>query len=78
MLAAERAGSNVPVRDLEVLLHTQDIIDRRQKILAILKSEKVFDKSQNYFMGRVDRFEQALAREKRRAKIKEDNFLRTM
>lgn len=65
LLAAERAGSNVPVRDLEVLLHTQDVIDRRQKILAILKSEKVFDKSQNYFMGRVDRFEQALAREKR-------------
>lgn len=37
----------------------------RHKILNILKSEKVFDKSQNYFMGRIDKFERALAREKR-------------
>ncbi|EMD97793.1 hypothetical protein COCC4DRAFT_73952 [Bipolaris maydis ATCC 48331] len=65
LLAAERAGSNVPVQDLEVLLHTQEVIAMRHKILDILKSEKVFDKSQNYFMGRIDRFERALAREKR-------------
>jgi acyl-CoA oxidase len=65
LLKAERANSNVPVQELEVLLHTQDVIDRRNKILDILKSEKVFDKSQNYFMGRIDRFERALAREKR-------------
>ena len=65
MLKAERANSNVPVKELEVLLHTQDVIDRRNKILDILKAEKVFDKSQNYFMGRTDKFERALAREKR-------------
>jgi acyl-CoA oxidase len=65
LLKAERANSNVPVQELEVLLHTQDVIDRRNKILNILKSEKVFDKSQNYFMGRIDKFERALAREKR-------------
>jgi acyl-CoA oxidase len=34
-------------------------------LLNNLKAEKVFDKSQNYFMGRTDRFERALAREKR-------------
>jgi acyl-CoA oxidase len=73
LLAAERAGSNVPVQDLEVLLHTQDVIDRRNKILAILKSEKVFDKSQNYFMGRIDRFERALAREKRLRNLKKQH-----
>lgn len=65
LLAAERAGSNVPVQDLEVLLHTQEVIAMRHKILDILKSEKIFDKSQNYFMGRIDKFERALAREKR-------------
>jgi hypothetical protein len=37
----------------------------KQRLLSILKAEKVFDKSQNYFMGRTDRFERALAREKR-------------
>lgn len=65
LLKAEREGSNVPVQELQVLLHTQDVIERRNKITALLKSEKVFDKSQNYFMGRTDRFERALAREKR-------------
>jgi acyl-CoA oxidase len=65
LLAAERASSNVPVQQLEELLHTKEVIDRKHKLLNILKAEKVFDKSQNYFMGRTDRFERALAREKR-------------
>jgi hypothetical protein len=41
LLAAERAGSNVPVPQLEELLHTKEVIER------------------------TDRFERALAREKR-------------
>jgi acyl-CoA oxidase len=65
LLAAERASSNVPVQQLEELLHTKEVIETKQRILNILKAEKVFDKSQNYFMGRTDRFERALAREKR-------------
>ncbi|KAJ4365112.1 hypothetical protein N0V83_008730 [Neocucurbitaria cava] len=65
LLKAERASSNVPVQELQELIHTKDVIVRKQKVLDILKAEKVFDKSQNYFMGRTDRFERALAREKR-------------
>jgi len=73
LLKAERENSNVPVQELEVLLHTQDVIDRRERILKILKAEKVFDKSQNYFMGRIDRFERALAREKRLRNLKKQH-----
>ncbi|KAH7401549.1 acyl-coenzyme A oxidase 1 [Pyrenochaeta sp. MPI-SDFR-AT-0127] len=65
LLKAERASSKIPVQELQELLHTKDVIVRKQKILDLLKAEKVFDKSQNYFMGRTDRFERALAREKR-------------
>ena len=65
LLAQERASSNIPVQKLEELLHTKEVIQRRNKITELLKSEPVFDKSQNYFMGRTDRFERALAREKR-------------
>lgn len=65
LLAAERAKSNLPVEKLHELLLTKESIARKQKILAILKSEKVFDKSQNYFSGRLERFERALAREKK-------------
>jgi acyl-CoA oxidase len=73
LLKAERANSNVPVQELEVLLHTQDVIDMRNGILDILKAEKVFDKSQNYFMGRTDKFERALAREKRLRVLKKQH-----
>jgi acyl-CoA oxidase len=65
LLAAERAKSSISVDKLHELLLTREVIERKQKILGILKSEKVFDKSQNYFSGRMERFEQALAREKK-------------
>ncbi|QIW97398.1 hypothetical protein AMS68_002916 [Peltaster fructicola] len=59
------------VRDLKPsgpqgnFLFTKEARKRKHDILAALKSEKVFDKSQNYFSGRVDRFETALARAKK-------------
>ncbi|KAF2262270.1 acyl-coenzyme A oxidase 1 [Lojkania enalia] len=65
LLAAERATSNIPVEKLSELLYTKEVLKRKQCILDVLKSEKVFDKSQNYFGGRIDRFETALARAKK-------------
>jgi acyl-CoA oxidase len=73
LLAAERAKSNVPVEKLNELLLTKDIIQRKEKILGLLKAEKVFDKSQNYFSGRMERFERALAREKRLQLMKREH-----
>ncbi|KAF2184321.1 hypothetical protein K469DRAFT_709053 [Zopfia rhizophila CBS 207.26] len=40
-------------------------MDRKRRVLDVLRSEKVFDKSQNYFAGSVDRFETALTRAKK-------------
>ncbi|GAB7351975.1 hypothetical protein MBLNU459_g2502t1 [Dothideomycetes sp. NU459] len=65
LLSQERAKSNVNVEQLSKFLFTQEGLDRKRRILKILQSEKVFDKSQNYFAGRVDRFETALARAKK-------------
>ncbi|KAF2127162.1 acyl-coenzyme A oxidase 1 [Dothidotthia symphoricarpi CBS 119687] len=65
LLAAERAGSHVSAEKLEELLHTKETIDVTNRMLKVLKSEKVFDKSHNLFQGRIDRFASALAREKR-------------
>lgn len=67
LLAAERAKSNIPVEKLSELLFTQKDLEQRQRVLNILKSEKVFDKTQNHFAGRTERFETALARAKRLA-----------
>lgn len=65
LLKVEREKSEISVDKLSNFLFTKEILDRKQRILAILQAEKVFDKSQNYFDGRVDRFKTALARAKR-------------
>ncbi|KAK8212930.1 hypothetical protein M8818_003095 [Zalaria obscura] len=65
LLSEERSKSNIAVDKLSLFMFGKQQIDRKQRILKILQNEKVFDKSQNYFAGRIDRFETALARAKR-------------
>ncbi|KAE8166748.1 hypothetical protein BDV40DRAFT_223442 [Aspergillus tamarii] len=65
LLAQERAQSNVDVDKLAELLHTKKALDRQQQILSILESEKVFDKSENYTLGRTEKIQRALAKAKR-------------
>jgi acyl-CoA oxidase len=72
LLAAERAGSNLPVKQLSEFLHTKEGLQRKENILKVLKSENIFDKSQNVFAGRTEYYPIGLARAKalRNLKIK--------
>ena len=74
LLTQERNASNVNVDQLSNFLFTKEGIERKRRVLKDLQSEKIFDKSQNYFAGRVDRFETALARAKklRQLQLKND------
>lgn len=65
LLQQERDQSNVPVEKLSEFLFTKEALDRQDRILNVLKSEKTFEKSANYFDGRVERFQTALARAKK-------------
>lgn len=65
LLKQERSSSNIDVSKLSEFLFTKEALERKQKILKVLQSEKVFDKNQDYFDGRVDKWEKALARSKR-------------
>ena len=65
LLEQERAQSNVPVKRLSEFLFSKEVLARQERVLNILKREKVFNKSQNYFDGREARFQTALARAKR-------------
>jgi len=65
LLVAERQKSKVSVEKLSTFLFTKEVLERQDRILKILQAEKIFDKSQNYFDGRVDRFQTSLARAKR-------------
>lgn len=65
LLSQERAKSNVNVDQLAEFLFTKEALERKDRILKILSSEPVFDKSKNYYQGREDRILQSLARGKR-------------
>ncbi|KAF7513361.1 hypothetical protein GJ744_009782 [Endocarpon pusillum] len=65
LLQQERNQSNLDVDKLAEFLFTKECLDRQDKLLNILRAEKVFDKSQNYFNGRNERILDALSRAKR-------------
>ena len=69
LLKEERDKSNVPVEKLSEFLFSRETLDRQDRILKILTADKVFDKAQNYFHGRVERFKTALARQKRLSQL---------
>ena len=69
LLSQERAQSNIPVDKLSGFLFTKEVLERQERILKILEADKIFDKSQNYFDGRVERFKTALARQKRLSQL---------
>lgn len=64
LLEQERSKSDVNVNQLAEFLHTSQVLERNAKILEILQAHPVFDKSQNYFNGRIDKIKAALARAK--------------
>ena len=73
LLEKERDQSNIAVERLSEFLFTKEVLARQDKILGILKKEKTFDKSQNYFDGREARFVTALARAKRLQQLAEQH-----
>lgn len=73
LLSAERAKSQIPVEELSQFMFTKEGLERKRSVLKVLQQEKVFDKSQNYFAGRVERFETALARAKKLRQLSVQN-----
>jgi acyl-CoA oxidase len=65
ILKQERSKSNLDVDRLANFMFTKEVLERSQRLLKILEEEGVFDKSQNYFRGRNERIQAALARGKR-------------
>lgn len=65
LLAQERSQSNVDVDKLAELLHTRQALERQDRLLAMMKNDPVFDKSQNHTLGRTERIQRALAKGKR-------------
>ncbi|KAF4213842.1 hypothetical protein CNMCM8980_003933 [Aspergillus fumigatiaffinis] len=71
LLKQERAQSNVEVDKLAEFLHTKAFLEKQQRFLELLSSEKVFDKSQMHSLGRPERIQRALAKGKRLQQLKE-------
>lgn len=71
LLAQERAQSNINVDKLSELLHTKEFLQRQDQLVKLLQPEKVFDKSQNHSLGRVERLQRSLAKAKRLQQLAE-------
>jgi len=65
ILRQERSKSSLDVDQLADFMFTKKVLEQNQRILEILEAEQVFEKSQNYFRGRNERIQAALARGKR-------------
>ena len=65
LLSQERAKSSIDVERLSNFLFTQEVLQRKERVLQVLQNDKTFDKSGNYFDGRVERYKTALTRSKR-------------
>ncbi|KKZ61749.1 acyl-CoA oxidase [[Emmonsia] crescens] len=65
LLQQERDNSNISVDKLAELLHTKEVLNRQEKILAVMEKDSVFDKSQILSMGRVERLKASLGKAKR-------------
>jgi acyl-CoA oxidase len=72
LLQKERAQSTaIDVDRLAEHIHTRKLLDMRERLLKTLVPEKVFDKSQNHSLGRVDRLQSSLAKAKRLQQLRE-------
>ena len=64
-LDLERRQSRIDVHKLADFLFTRKQLERRRDILDALKADPVFEKSQNHYLGPVDKLEVAIRRGKR-------------
>ncbi|KAJ5768719.1 hypothetical protein N7520_003278 [Penicillium odoratum] len=65
ILRDERAQSGLTVDALAEFLHSKEKLEAQDRIVSILASENIFDKSQSQSMGRPERIQRALLKGKR-------------
>lgn len=64
LLEAERANSSIPVDSLSEFMFGKEALERKFNILQILEADPIFDKSQNPFLGRTEKYKLTLKRAK--------------
>jgi acyl-CoA oxidase len=70
LLAQERNRSQLPVQSVSEFLFSKEQLEDKRRILKIIQQDPIFDKTPDYYAGRADRFERALARAKRLRQLK--------
>ncbi|KAJ9630340.1 hypothetical protein H2204_008405 [Knufia peltigerae] len=69
LLARERQGSTLNTDEVANYIYTEQGLQRQGRLLRILENDAVFDKTQNYFEDRVERYKRSLRRAKRLAQL---------
>ncbi|KAF9108300.1 hypothetical protein BGX27_008404 [Mortierella sp. AM989] len=63
LLNQERAKNTFGVKELSIFLYGEEVLQRQDRLLALIENEPAFDKSDRYFQGRTERFDHALRKD---------------
>ncbi|KAF9351172.1 hypothetical protein BGX26_010760 [Mortierella sp. AD094] len=63
LLKQERAKSTFGVQELATFLYGEEVLERQDRLMALIEKVPAFDKSDRYFEGRTERFAHALRKD---------------
>jgi acyl-CoA oxidase len=70
ILARERAKATFDSDELARYIHGNEYLERQERLLKVLESEPLFDKSNVYFQGRDAKFRSSMAKAKRMIQVR--------
>jgi len=69
ILARERSKATFDSDELARYIHGDEYLDRQDRLLKILESEPLFNKSDVYYQGRDEKFRASMAKAKRMIQV---------
>lgn len=70
ILQRERAKATFDSEELARYIHGDEYLERQERLLQILESEPIFDKSNVYYQGRDVKFRESMAKAKRMVQVR--------
>lgn len=69
LLSYERSKASFDSKAMAEYIHGKEALELQEKMVSLLSSDPVFDKSSDYYYGRADKFRRAMLKDKRLAQL---------
>ncbi|PWY97738.1 acyl-CoA oxidase [Testicularia cyperi] len=73
LLTHERSKASFDSKAMAEYIHGKEYLDAQERMVDLLTSDPVFDKSSDYYYGRADKFRRAMLKDKRLAQLAEEH-----